>query len=42
MSNQQLYLTEMLAEMQVNSKIAGQWWHMPLIPAFGRQRQMDL
>jgi hypothetical protein len=20
---------------------AGQWWHMPLIPALGRQRQMD-
>jgi hypothetical protein len=20
---------------------AGQWWHMPLISAFGRQRQVD-
>jgi hypothetical protein len=20
---------------------AGQWWHMPLIPALGRQRQED-
>jgi hypothetical protein len=20
---------------------ARQWWHMPLIPALGRQRQMD-
>jgi hypothetical protein len=20
---------------------AGQWWHMPLIPALGRQRQLD-
>jgi hypothetical protein len=19
-----------------------EWWHMPLIPAFGRQRQVDL
>jgi hypothetical protein len=19
----------------------GQWWHMPLIPALGRQRQVD-
>jgi hypothetical protein len=23
------------------SIFAGQWWHMPLIPALGRQRQMD-
>jgi hypothetical protein len=22
--------------------LAGQWWHMPLIPALGRQRQEDL
>jgi hypothetical protein len=22
--------------------IEGQWWCMPLIPAFGRQRQVDL
>jgi hypothetical protein len=21
--------------------LAGQWWHMPLIPALGRQRQVD-
>jgi hypothetical protein len=21
--------------------VAGQWWHMPLIPALGRQRQVD-
>jgi hypothetical protein len=23
------------------SSITGQWWHMPLIPAFGSQRQAD-
>jgi hypothetical protein len=23
-------------------KIAGQWWRMSLIPALGRQRQVDL
>jgi hypothetical protein len=21
--------------------VAGQWWRMPLIPALGRQRQVD-
>ena len=25
-----------------NSTEAGQWWCMPLIPALGRQRQVDL
>jgi hypothetical protein len=24
-----------------NGAVAGQWWHMPLIPALGRQRQPD-
>jgi len=23
------------------AKYAGQWWHMPLIPELGRQRQAD-
>jgi hypothetical protein len=23
-------------------KLAGQWWCIPLIPALGRQRQVDL
>jgi hypothetical protein len=21
--------------------LAGQWWHMPLVPALGRQKQAD-
>jgi hypothetical protein len=24
-----------------NGFVAGQWWRMPLIPALGRQRQVD-
>jgi hypothetical protein len=23
-------------------KFSGQWWHMPLIPAFRKQKQADL
>jgi hypothetical protein len=26
----------------INSRSAGQWWCKPLIPALGRQRQVDL
>jgi hypothetical protein len=28
-------------EMKIKKIYAGQWWHMPLIPAFGRQKQED-
>jgi hypothetical protein len=27
---------------QQKMELAGQWWHMPLIPIIGRQRQVDL
>jgi hypothetical protein len=27
--------------MRENVYVAGQWWHTPLIPALGRQRQAD-
>jgi hypothetical protein len=25
-----------------NQELARQWWHSPLIPALGRQRQVDI
>jgi hypothetical protein len=27
--------------LQIRVSIARRWWHMPLIPALGRQRQVD-
>jgi hypothetical protein len=30
-----------LEEPLRTSVLAGRWWHMPLIPALGRQRQAD-
>jgi hypothetical protein len=30
-----------LKEKKKKKKEAGQWWHMPLIPALGRQRQVE-
>jgi hypothetical protein len=32
---------ESSGENSGHSKIARQWWHMPLIPTLGRQRQVD-
>jgi hypothetical protein len=32
----------MISQPQNNKNLAGQWWSKPLIPAPGRQRQVDL
>lgn len=28
--------------LKIVNKLAGLWWHMPLNPVLGRQRQVDL
>jgi hypothetical protein len=30
-----------MAEKHLKKYLAGQWWHSPLIPALGTQRQAD-
>jgi hypothetical protein len=30
-----------LKKQNKNKSVAGQWWRMPLIPALGRQKQVD-
>ena len=29
-------------DVKMDRLLARQWWHTPLIPTFGRQRQVDL
>ena len=36
------YMHESKTVMSIKISLAGHWWHMPLIPALGRQRQVDL
>jgi hypothetical protein len=32
---------EALPSEKIGGQCAGQWWHMPLIPALGRRKQVD-
>jgi hypothetical protein len=32
---------KMVSSFSLKKNTAGQWWHMPLIPALVRQRQAD-
>jgi hypothetical protein len=35
-------LTTVMGVEYLKVMSGGAWWHTPLIPAFGRQRQVDL
>jgi hypothetical protein len=40
--NHKVYIEKMLDNTSINNKIYSLgWWLTPLIPAFGRQRQVD-
>jgi hypothetical protein len=40
-SNTQVTTIEMVKRNHLKCDMSRAWWHTPLIPAFGRQRQVD-